>query len=61
MDTLKTILKAVSDQQIAQMQATIREVYKYLTWNDPPLPYDAFHSVMFELWHKHNIVTLTHQ
>lgn len=31
------------------------QVYKHLTWNDPVQPYDAFHSILFQLWRKRHI------
>lgn len=52
---LKRILLSISQETITQMQSEIESVYKHLTWNDPPQPYDAFHSILFQLWQKRYI------
>jgi hypothetical protein len=49
---LKRILRAVSEDRQQEMRLRIRQVYRHLTWNDPPQPYDAFHSTLYQLWGK---------
>lgn len=34
------------------------QLYEHLTWNDPPKPFDAFHSVLFQLWTKRHVPKL---
>lgn len=31
------------------------QVYRHLTWYDPPQPYDAFHAVLFQLWQRRHV------
>lgn len=32
------------------------QVQKHFQWNTPPIKYDAFHMVMYELWLRHHVI-----
>ena len=32
------------------------QVYTHFMWNDPPQPYDAFYSVLYQLWRRRGVV-----
>jgi hypothetical protein len=53
---LKSLLLSVSAERLAEMQVNIKKVSKHMTWNDPPQPFDAFYSVLFQLWTKRHIL-----
>lgn len=55
---LKELLLAVTPERVEEMQLAIWKAYKHLTWNDPPKPFDAFHSVVFQLWMKRHLPKL---
>lgn len=57
---LKAILKAIPEDRRQMMRSNIRHVYRHLTWNDPPRPYDAFHSTLFQLWTKRHTFQTRH-
>ena len=52
---LKAILLSISDQRQELLRLNIQRVYLHLTWNNPPHPYDAFHSTLYLLWRKRNV------
>ncbi|ELU17436.1 hypothetical protein CAPTEDRAFT_228334 [Capitella teleta] len=54
--SLKEILLAVSPQKLTSMQEKLKQVYGHFVWNDPPRPYDAFQSVMYQLWKRRGVV-----
>lgn len=58
LSNLKDILLTVSAERVEEMQLAIRKTYEHLTWNDPPKPFDAFHSVLFQLWTKRHVPKL---
>ncbi|XP_059446439.1 probable glycosyltransferase At3g07620 [Corylus avellana] len=47
---LKNILNGIGEAQFSIMQDNLRKVQKNFQWNSPPLRYDAFHMVMYDLW-----------
>lgn len=53
---LKDILQSFSNQKYASLHASLRQVQKHFEWHTPPLKYDAFHMVMYELWLRHYTV-----
>lgn len=53
---LKAQLRAISDTSLAAMQKQLTEVYRRFVWNNPSKPYDAFYSVMYQLWQRRNVV-----
>lgn len=32
------------------------QVQKHFQWNSPPIRYDAFHMIMYELWLRHQVI-----
>ena len=38
------------------MFAHIYQVQKHFQWNSPPIKYDAFHMVMYDLWLRHHVI-----
>ncbi|MQL79022.1 hypothetical protein Taro_011452 [Colocasia esculenta] len=53
---LKSILKSISDEEFAMLHNTLVEVQKHFQWHSPPVPYDAFHMVMYELWLRRHVI-----
>lgn len=53
---LKAILLGVAPAKYAEMQYLGHQASKHLEWNNPPVPYDAFHLTLLELWvRRHSI------
>ncbi|KAK1268829.1 putative glycosyltransferase [Acorus gramineus] len=53
---LKSILKAVTDEQFIGLHKGVVEAQKHFEWHSPPVRYDAFHMVMYELWLRHRVI-----
>ncbi|KAH0461357.1 hypothetical protein IEQ34_008932 [Dendrobium chrysotoxum] len=53
---LKTILKSVADEGFVELHKGLVEAQKHFEWHSPPLPFDAFHMVMHELWLRHHVI-----
>lgn len=53
---LKTVLQSVTDQQYVAFHHSLRQVQKHFEWHTPPVKYDAFHMVMYELWLRHHTI-----
>ncbi|KAI0511800.1 hypothetical protein KFK09_012432 [Dendrobium nobile] len=53
---LKTILKSVTDDGFIALHKGLVEAQKHFEWHSPPLPFDAFHMVMHELWLRHHVI-----
>uniref|UniRef100_A0A2P2IWK1 Exostosin GT47 domain-containing protein n=1 Tax=Rhizophora mucronata TaxID=61149 RepID=A0A2P2IWK1_RHIMU len=47
---LKKILQGISFDQYLMLQKNVLEARKYFQWHLPPVDYDAFHMIMYELW-----------
>lgn len=54
--SLKDILLRVSIAKHRSLQEKLRAVQQHFIWNELATPYDAFHSVMFELWQRRDVV-----
>jgi hypothetical protein len=52
---LKDIIKAVSDEQYVQMQANVMQVRQHFQWHKKPKHFDAFYTVMYELWVRRHV------
>ncbi|XP_065889064.1 uncharacterized protein [Dysidea avara] len=50
-----TILQNIPEKELRRKQLNIIKFYQHLTWNQPPRPYDAFHSVLFQLWQRRHL------
>ncbi|KAL5714344.1 hypothetical protein ACHQM5_016322 [Ranunculus cassubicifolius] len=53
---LKHILKKISDEEFVALHNNLVKVQKHYFWNTPPVRYDAFHMVMYELWLRHHVI-----
>ncbi|XP_031247202.1 probable glycosyltransferase At5g03795 [Pistacia vera] len=48
---LKKLLKGLSNtQQFIKLHENTVKARKHFQWNTPPIKYDAFHMVMYDLW-----------
>ena len=47
---LKKILKGISSNEYLTLQSNVLKVRKHFQWHSPPLDFDAFYMVMYELW-----------
>lgn len=53
---LKQILKDISHEQFVTLHNNLVKIQKHFQWNTPPIPYDAFHMVMYDLWLRHSVI-----
>lgn len=53
---LKYILKNVSDSEFTTLHYNLVKVQKHFQWNSPPVRYDAFHMVMYNLWLRRHVI-----
>ncbi|XP_038687077.1 probable glycosyltransferase At5g03795 [Tripterygium wilfordii] len=53
---LKQILKAKSGVDFVALHKNLVKVQKHFQWNSPPIKYDAFHMVMYDLWLRHHVI-----
>ncbi|XP_058080361.1 probable glycosyltransferase At5g03795 isoform X2 [Magnolia sinica] len=53
---LKSILKAISDEEFVSLHKGLVEIQKHFEWHSPPVRFDAFHMVMYELWLRHHVI-----
>ncbi|KAH7861808.1 hypothetical protein Vadar_031118 [Vaccinium darrowii] len=53
---LKQILKDMSDSEFVALHKNLVKVQKHFQWNSPPIKYDAFHMVMYDLWLRHHVI-----
>ncbi|XP_042473646.1 probable glycosyltransferase At5g03795 [Zingiber officinale] len=53
---LKSILKSVPHEKFVDLHNHLVEAQKHFEWHSPPIPYDAFHMVMYELWLRHHVI-----
>lgn len=58
---LKKTLEAVTDEQYAELHSQVLQARKHFQWHNPPQEYDAFHTVMYELWKRRHIVKRSSQ
>lgn len=56
---LKKTLEAVTDEQYAELHKNVMLARKHFIWHNPAEEYDAFYSVMYELWKRRHIVRRT--
>lgn len=53
---LKRVLQTVTDQQYKALHHSLRQVQQHFEWHTPPVRFDAFHMVMYELWLRHHTI-----
>ena len=52
-DRLKSLLVSIPDIKVLNMQKLIAIEHKRFVWSrGTPVPYDAFHGVMLQLWRR---------
>ncbi|XP_059446440.1 probable glycosyltransferase At5g03795 [Corylus avellana] len=47
---VKDILQGIREAQFTRLQNNLHKAEKHFQWNSPPISYDAFHMIMYELW-----------
>ncbi|XVE66628.1 hypothetical protein DITRI_Ditri08aG0093200 [Diplodiscus trichospermus] len=52
---LKPILKRISYGKFRFLHYNAVQVQRHLQWNSPPIKYDAFHMVMYQLWLRRHV------
>ncbi|CAN1288431.1 Probable glycosyltransferase At5g03795, partial [Linum perenne] len=53
---LKQILKDIPHEQFVELNRNVAKVQKHFQWNTPPIKYDAFHMVMYDLWLRRHAI-----
>ncbi|XP_021686052.2 probable glycosyltransferase At5g03795 isoform X2 [Hevea brasiliensis] len=56
---LKKILKAISSDKYRMLQNNVLKVRKHFQWHVPPVDYDAFYMVIYELWLRRSSVRVS--
>ncbi|KAF2288176.1 hypothetical protein GH714_004959 [Hevea brasiliensis] len=56
---LKKILKAISSNKYRMLQNNVLKVRKHFQWHVPPVDYDAFYMVIYELWLRRSSVRVS--
>ncbi|KAK7856177.1 probable glycosyltransferase At5g03795 isoform X1 [Quercus suber] len=49
---LQYTVKDIDNQTFTKLHKNLLKVQKHFTWNTPPVRFDAFHMVMYELWKR---------
>ncbi|KAK3008107.1 hypothetical protein RJ639_014369, partial [Escallonia herrerae] len=50
---LKQLLKGISGEKFVSLHQSVQ---KHFQWNSPPIRYDAFHMVMYDLWLRRHAI-----
>ncbi|KAK2988007.1 hypothetical protein RJ640_011270 [Escallonia rubra] len=53
---LKQLLKGISGENFVSLHQSVVQVQKHFQWNSPPIRYDAFHMVMYDLWLRRHAI-----
>ncbi|XP_019086183.1 PREDICTED: probable glycosyltransferase At5g11130 [Camelina sativa] len=53
---LKQILKNIPQSEFVSLHNNLVKVQKHIQWNSPPVKFDAFHMIMYELWLRHHVI-----
>ncbi|KAG5529625.1 hypothetical protein RHGRI_030119 [Rhododendron griersonianum] len=53
---LKQILKDISNSEFVVLHENLVKVQKHFQLNSPPVKYNAFHMVMYDLWLRHHVI-----
>ncbi|KAK7336267.1 hypothetical protein VNO77_16803 [Canavalia gladiata] len=57
---LKKILKGIiSSNKYLMLQSNVLKVRKHFQWHSPPLDFDAFYMVMYELWLRRSSIKIS--
>ncbi|GAV69547.1 Exostosin domain-containing protein [Cephalotus follicularis] len=49
-------ISVVSDAAFKAMHENILKIQKHFEWNSPPIKYDAFHMIMYDLWLRRHVI-----
>ncbi|WRX14948.1 GPI transamidase subunit PIG-U - like 1 [Theobroma cacao] len=52
---IKHILERISYDRFKSLHYNTVQVQRHLQWNSPPIKYDAFHMVMYQLWRRRHV------
>ncbi|XP_007042815.2 PREDICTED: probable glycosyltransferase At5g20260 [Theobroma cacao] len=52
---IKHILERISYDRFKSLHYNTVQVQRHLQWNSPPIKYDAFHMVMYQLWQRRHV------
>jgi len=47
---LKKILQEISPQEYSVLQANVLKVRRHFQWHQPPVDFDTFYMIMYEVW-----------
>ena len=53
-DHLKDILLGISAADYMLLTRRLARARDHLIWNNPPIPFDAFYSLLLLLWRRHS-------
>lgn len=53
---LKRVLQSVTEQEYKALHRSLRQVQQHFEWHTPPVRFDAFNMVMYELWLRHHTI-----
>lgn len=53
---LKQTLERIPESQLQKMKILAMEASKHLKWHSTPQPYDAFYSLMYQLWLRRHTI-----
>ncbi|GLT36693.1 hypothetical protein SLA2020_110560 [Shorea laevis] len=55
---LKRILKGINSDEYQLLQSNVLKVRKHFQWHVPPIDFDTFYMVMYELWLRRSYIRL---
>lgn len=58
---LKQLLQSIPEAQSQKMKSLAIEASKHLKWHSTPKPYDAFYSLMYQLWLRRHTIRYARQ
>ncbi|XP_027188203.1 probable glycosyltransferase At5g03795 isoform X2 [Cicer arietinum] len=56
---LKKILKGISSDEYLMLQRNVLKVRKHFQWHSPPIDFDAFYMVVYELWLRRSSIIIS--
>ncbi|XWS42690.1 hypothetical protein CRYUN_Cryun16bG0035700 [Craigia yunnanensis] len=56
---LKKILQGITSDEYLWLQSNVLKVRKHFQWHVPPIDFDAFYMVMYELWLRRSSVRIS--
>lgn len=58
---LKQLLQSIPEARFRKMKSLAKEASKHLKWHSTPRPYDAFYSLMYQLWLRRHTIRYARQ